>query len=160
MESGLDTENGKDSTNRRNSTGSAVLSYILSLIYLFLKWLFPGSNVTDLIFISIHLFFVLFGIFIFLWIYIAIGIAFISGKMKSGDKSSVKSIMKTAPDRMGLALLYWLLPIGLYGYHIIQVKILYLFVWLPVWYPIMYSFIENRIKAKEKKLNSPVVDQW
>ena len=160
MESGLDTENGKNSTNRRNSTGSAILSYFLSLVYLFLKWLFPGSNITDLIFIFIHLFFVLLGIFLFLWIYIVVGIAFISRKMKSDDKNKVKLIMKTAPDRMGLALLYWLLPIGLYAYNIVQVKILYLFVWLPIWYPIMYFFIEKRIKAKEKKLNSPVVNEY
>lgn len=135
---------------------AAIFSYFLSILYLLLKFILHDKEIVDYIFIAIHVFLIFFGLLIFFQIYVAISISFLSGLMKESDKGQVKLMMKTAPHRMGLSILYWLLPIGLYCYYIFHTNYLYVFVWLPLWFPILYYFIEKYIQNKEMKIGSPV----
>ncbi|HCB35330.1 MAG: hypothetical protein A2W52_02015 [Candidatus Taylorbacteria bacterium RIFCSPHIGHO2_02_49_25] len=143
------------SHKNKNGRSSAILSYVLSGLYLLLNWLFPGA-VAPLVFIGIHSAIIAIAAVVFLWIYLSIGIGFASGKMAESDKSKVKLILKTFPAVIFLSLLYWVLPIGLYVYSLYEYKFLYPFVWLPLWFPILYYLIERKIKAAEKRINSPV----
>lgn len=143
---------------------AAILSYFLSILYLILRYFFGhysgNKEMADYIFIFIHLGFIALALVTLLWIYIAIAVSFLSGKLKDQDKKDIKLILKTGPARFGLAILYWLLPIGLYCYYIFHINYLYVFVWLPLWYPVLYYFIEKYIKNKEVKIGSPAVKYW
>ncbi len=142
--------------HKKTNRGSAIISYVLSGLYQLLNWLFPGV-VAPIVFIGIHSVIIAFGVFMFIWVYIAIGIGFLSGKMAEKDKTGVRLALKTFPARIFLGLIYWILPLGLYIYSINGYSLLYPFVWFPLWFPLLYYVIENRIRAKEKSINSPVV---
>ena len=155
---------------KRKVSVLAITSYCLSILYLILKYyfnfLFGNQHIVDYIFIYIHLGVIIFGLIGFAWIYFSVYVYFLiaffklNKKIKDSDVKQVKVAMKTMPQRIGLGLLYWLLPIGLYCYYIYQIKYLYIFIWLPVWYPILYYLIEKYIKNKELKIGSPNVQYW
>jgi hypothetical protein len=146
--------------NKKKISQAAVLSYFLSILYFILRFVMGNEDMVNYIFIAIHVFFIIFAVLLFFWVYVAIGIGFLSGLMRETDKNNVKLVLKTMPHRIGLSILYWLLPIGLYSYYVFPSSYLYVFVWLPLWFPLMYYFIEKYIKNKEVKIGSPVVKNW
>lgn len=139
---------------------SGIFSISLLLIYLALKYFFVGGIIIDYLFIIIHLIIILFGVFLFGFVYLAIFISFKTGKMKKSDKQKVKLAMKTMPHRIFLSLFYWAVPLGRYCFSVYPISLLYIFKWEAVWFPILFILIEVYIKKKEKSINSPVVEHW
>src|SRR3990167_163730 len=102
------------SHKNKNGRSSAILSYVLSGLYLLLNWLFHGA-VAPLVFIGIHSAIIAIAAVVFLWIYLSIGIGFASGKMAESDKSKVKLILKTFSGRLFFfffffVFFFWVLP--------------------------------------------------
>lgn len=143
---------------------AAIFSYFLSILYLILRFIIGNEEIVNYVFIAIHIFLIGFMLLLSLWLYVAIGIGlgigYLSGLMPEKDKKDIKLVLKTMPHRLGLGILYWLLPIGLYCYYIFHLNYLYVFVWLPLWFPFVYYFIEKYIKNKELRIGSPVVKNW
>ncbi|OHA58261.1 MAG: hypothetical protein A2571_03330 [Candidatus Vogelbacteria bacterium RIFOXYD1_FULL_44_32] len=117
-----------------------------------------SNNLINYIFIGIHVIVIVTVLLNLTMIRVAVAIGLASGKVSDQDKKQTTLVMQTMGLRIYLGLLYWVLPIGLYLQRIVEIKYLYIFVWLPLWYPIIYYLIESHIKRKEKRIGSPLAE--